>query len=244
MVAPTSPPIPECAPSGFVPPNQRPKRGLRMLAVLFAGIYSWVLTVFPTVPSDGSEPGSAVAAWAALLVLVASPLLPPGRWAVIAALDVFLGLCILSWWLEGYLELRGVSLVFGSLGWLAYALALGSLSTPSSGPPLPSSAGPILAPRSAPRHLPLVVLLVTVGGAVTLLVAAWTVERETVAVLAHIIALSSALLLLRGGAQLSGHLHTLGTRLQRRLRMRSAVLPLLLLSSWIALGVLLRSFAP
>ncbi len=219
-----------------LPRSAHPQRRFRMLAVVLTGLYSWMLTILPAITIAGSVTWVGISGWLALLTLVAAPLLPTARLSIVFSLDVFLSMCVISWWCGRDLEGGAPFGVFGSFGWLAYILALGALSTPSN--QLETSAGGAdLEPRATPRYLPFLALLACVVGALVLLSAAWSVERRAVAVLAHVVALSAALFALRAGAHLSGYLQTSGTRLERPLRLRDGNFALVLCGLLLALGV-------
>jgi hypothetical protein len=198
----------------------------RLIAAVITGTYSWALTVLPPAVSGSSSFSlAAVAAAIAILSLLSAPLLPPGRPALIAALDVFVGFCILSWWAGRPNGINPPFAVFGSFGWLAYTLALGSLSTPGQ-EATAADPGPHLDPRTPPSRLAAGALLLVLLASLALLGAAWKVERPAVSVLAHVFALSAVLVLLRSGALLSTFLQVRGTKLARAPRLARAAWPL------------------
>lgn len=200
-----------------------------MISVVLTGTYSWALTVLPPVAEAGPLSPTGVCAGLAIVSLLASPLLPPGRWALVASLDVFVGACLLAWFFSMNSAVEPPFAVFGSFGWLAYTLALGSLSTPPRAAEPPAS-GPVLEPRTKPSRLSAVALAVCVGLSFLLMGAAWKVERPAVAVLAQVFALTAVLVLLRSGAHLSTYLQVRGTKLSTAPRVRAGVWWLLILA--------------
>ena len=185
--------------------------------------------MLPPVAVTGPASLTGIAAAVALLSLFAAPFLPPGRPALTAALDVFLGCCILSWWAARDQALAPPFAIFGSFGWLAYTFALGSLSTPGD-VETEASPGPHLDPRTPPSRLSAATLLTILVCCLIVLGAAWRVERPAVSVLAHVFALATVLILLRSGALLATYLQVRGTKLASPPRLKRAIWPLLALS--------------
>lgn len=206
-----------------------PPRRLRLLATVITGTYSWALTVLPLLAAHGIATAPGVTGAMALLALLVSPLVPPGRWALVFALDLFVGLSFLSWWTGSHQFVEPPFAVFGSFGWLAYTLALGALSTPERAEQA-RDPGPALEPRTKPSRLSAAVLGLVVLGVLVILGAAWKIERPGVSVLGHVVALCTVLLLLRSGAQISTYVQVAGTKLGRPLSLRGAVVPLLSLA--------------
>lgn len=202
-----------------------PARRSRILAAVITGTYSWALTVLPPLAVHGSSSVPGAMAALALLSLLVSPLVRPGPWTLVFALDLFVGFCVLSWLTGSHHQMTPPFAVFGTLGWLAYTLALGALSTPDASENH-SDRGPFLEPRTRPRRLSAVVLALVVMGVLVILGAAWQVERPAVAVLGHVVALATVLLVLRSGAQVATYVQVGGTKLARPLSFRAAILPL------------------
>jgi hypothetical protein len=199
---------------------------LRLLPTVLTGLYSWGVTVFPVVLSEDSGGISGAFALVAVLALLSSMALPPGRAAMIAALDVFVLGSGLSWWLARNLGVGVPFPLFGSLGWLCYTLAVGAVSMPTA-PPEEALPGQNFNPRTLPSRLAAAVLLLSLLGGIALLLVAWQVQRAQVSVLAHVLALCGALLLLRAGASLAVHFQQQGTPIRSDLGLRGAVFPLL-----------------
>lgn len=206
-----------------------PPRRSRLFAAVITGTYAWALTVLAPLSVHGAASPAGVTAGLALLSLLLSPLVPPGRWALVFALDLFVGLSFVSWWVGSHQLVEPPFAVFGSFGWLAYTLALGALSTPER-VDAASDPGPALEPRTRPSRLSAAVLALVVLGVLVILGAAWQVERPGVSVLAHVVALCTVLLVLRSGAHLSTYVQVAGTKLGRPLSLRGAVVPLLSLA--------------
>lgn len=199
-----------------------------MLVVVISGLYSWGLTVLPQVVTTGAASPTGVFAAVGLIALLVAPMLPPGRFALRAALDVFVGGCLLAWFFGRDQPMDPPLAVFGSFGWLAYTLALGSLSTPSDSEVEPDP-GPRLDPRTRPSRLSAAVLLVCLVASLALIGAAWTVERPAVAVLSHVFALAVVIVVLRSSAHLATYLQVRSTKLKVRPRLAPAVWPLVAL---------------
>lgn len=214
-----------------------PRHPLRLLAVLLTGGYAWAVTVLrPLIASDRSSL-ALLSACLALLALLASPFAPSRRWALVLGLDLFLALSIGSWWAAGAPPASYSLGVLGSLGWIAYTLALGSLSAHD----LPEAElatleeeaeGAVTAlrlePRTGPRRLLVVALGAVVVAMVLLLIAAWRVGGGEMSVLAHLFSLSVSLLILQAGSHLAVSFQTVETRLERPTRLGRAILPLAL----------------
>lgn len=231
--APDKPPVEEPAHKAINP------RRIRLLAVLLTGAYAWSLTVLPLLGEVGDAPLVAVFGWAAIATLLVSPILPPGKWSMFAALDGFVGASVLAWWAGRHTQIEPPSAVFGSLGWLAYTLALGALSTPVEEAKTHRMGLP-LEPRNPPSRSALLALLASVLLALLLLGRAWIVERPAQLVLAHILALGAALLVLRSGAGLATHLQAKDTNMAASPSVKRALVPLFLFFSlvvgWIYLS--------
>lgn len=199
-------------------------RRSRLLAAVVAGTYSWGLTVLPPLAVHGAVSFTGLFALAALSSLIVSPLLPPGRWALVFALDLFVGFSMLSWLTGSHQLIDPPFAVFGTFGWLAYTLALGALSTPERSEEEPNP-GPRLDPRTRPSRLSALILSLVVVAALVVLGAAWRIQRPAVAVFGHVVALAIVLVALRAGAGLSTYVQVAGTKLARPLSFRSAVFP-------------------
>lgn len=200
----------------------------RLFPAVFAGTYSWVLTVLPAVVAAGWTSLSALGGAIALLSLLISPLLTRGRFALLTALDLFVGGSILAWWGVRDLDITLPFGVFGSLGWLAYTFALGALSTPAKLQEV-GDPGPELHPRIPPSRAAAAVLITVFASCLIVLASAWQVERPSLGVLAHIVALGVILLSLRTGAHLAVFFQVRGSRIGAPLGMRRALIPLTLL---------------
>jgi hypothetical protein len=196
-----------------------------MLAAVVTGVYSWGLTVLPPLSATGPGSLAGVAAGCAIVSLLVSPLLPPGRIALAASLDFFVGFCILSWWAGRHHPIEPPFAIFGSFGWLAYTLALGALSTPHE-PESEASPGAHLSPRTPPSKLSAAALALALLGSLVLLGSAWKIERPAISVLAHVFALATVLILLRSGAHMATYLQVRGTKLVKPSRLRPALWPL------------------
>ncbi len=204
-----------------------PRRS-RLLAAVIAGTYSWGLTVLPPVAIQGVVSFSGLFAALAILSLFFSPLAPPGRWALLLSLDLFLGFSVIAWLLTSQQPIDPPLAVFGTFGWLAYTLALGALSTPEQSDAEPDP-GPKLDPRTRPSRLSALILAIVGVSALVVLGAAWNIQRPAAATLGHVVALAVVLFALRAGAGLSTYVQVVGTKLARPLSFRPAALPFLAL---------------
>lgn len=219
-----------------VVPHESPAGRSRLFAVVLTGTYAWGLTVLPSASSHGFSSVVGVFALLALGGLFLSLLLPPGRLSLFAGLDLFIGCCLVSWWAGRGDPLRPPFAVFGSLGWLAYTFAWGSLST-SREFATQTHPGPHLEPRTPPSRLSAAAMLLLLMGSLVLLGGAWWVERPSLSVLSHVLALAAALLLLRSGAHLAIAMQVRGTKLHQPLRLWAAWGPLTLLAVVITVGL-------
>jgi hypothetical protein len=99
--------------------------------------------------------------------------------------------------------------------------------------------GPILEPRTRPSRGSAAVLGLIVVAVLSIRGAAWQIERPAVAVLGHVVALATVLLVLRSGTYLSTYVQVAGTKLARPLAMRPALAPLLVLALLAGVAVVL-----
>jgi hypothetical protein len=156
-----------------------------------------------------------------------SPVLTRGRFAMLTALDLFVGGSLLAWWGARDLDLSLPFGVFGSLGWLAYTFALGALSTPAKAQ-IAGDPGPELHPRIPPSRIAATILIAVFASCLVIMAAAWRVQRPSLGVLAHIVALGVILLSLRTGAHLAVFFQVRGSRIVAPVGIRRALLPLAL----------------
>jgi len=198
----------------------------RLLPTVLAGVYCWALTVVPVALAEGGSGPASLFTALAIFSLVGSIALPPGRFALLAALDGFVLSSGLAWWFSRQLSVSLPFPLFGSLGWLCFTLAVGVLSMPAT-----HEEGVVsrrdLAPRVPPSRLATGALLAALLGAVGLLLFAWEVKRPGVSTLAHALALAAALLLLRGGASLAVYFQQARTPIRSHLSLRGALAPVL-----------------
>lgn len=216
--------------------DELPAGRSRLLAVVITGTYAWGLTVLPPLSVHGFSSVAGVFAIVAILGLLLAPILPPGRLSLIAGLDIFVGCCLISWWAGRDSPIRPPFAVFGSLGWLAYTFAWGSLSTPRE-QVAQANPGPHLDPRTPPSRASAAAILLLLMGSLVLLGAAWRVERPSASVLSHVVALAAALLLLRAGAHFAIVAQVRGTKMHQPLRLAAAWGPMLLLAVVVAVGL-------
>lgn len=147
----------------------------------------------------------------ALLALIAGPYLALYQQRLGRAVGVvgFVALCMLTWLLLGSFvdidKLEPFQAALGGLGWVAFAFGWGTLRNIGSVPeehPNVLEGAPLRARGQLPKGA-LVVVSISVVGALLCLVLAWRVERVEHALLAHGCAIACAIALLTHGAKLA-----------------------------------------
>jgi hypothetical protein len=147
----------------------------------------------------------------ALLALIAGPYLALSRPRLGRAVGVvgFVALCLLTWLLLGPFvdidRLEPFQAALGGLGWVAFAFGWGTLRNLGSVPeehPNVLGGAPLHARGELPRGA-LVVVSISVLGALVCLVLAWRVDRVEHALLAHGCAIACAIALLTNGAKIA-----------------------------------------
>jgi hypothetical protein len=165
--------------------------------MLLPGLYAWVTTVaFPA--AQRSAPASArVTAMAALIALVAGPVV------------VFVALSVTTWLLLGSVigvqHLEPVRASLGALGWALFAFGWGAVRRAGS---IPEEDPHVIRgePLPARGQLPWSALWVySIGlvGAVVVLLLAWQVARPAQALLAHAVAVVAAIALVGVAARVA-----------------------------------------
>ncbi|GEM_PF-2553747 len=208
--------------------------------VLLTGLYAWTFTVFPLLGAQPDTFWSKLLGVSGALALLSSPWVPRGRWFAFAAIDLFVGTSLLVWWLNRDFPSESPFAHLGALGWLAYSLALGSLSSGTK-PHEGVMVHDALRPRVSPSRLSVLVLVLVTFCSLFLLMQAWAVDRPKISVLAHLLALATSLLLLQSGASLATYLQVERTNLAAPLRLTPALIPLAFTFA-LALGGLFWTF--
>lgn len=172
-------------------------------ALMLSGLYAWWLTVFPVLQQETPAPWwSRTAAVTSLAAVVAIVLVGHKR------LKAFLGigLCFASGliaWIGSGVELSGMQLTFGSLGWLVYTLAWGLSDAPLRNA-LQTTEG--LAPRRPMRRLSLVLQAATTLGCLWLVFLPLEATRPGARIFSVLIVLLAGTFLQSSAAQLGSQL--------------------------------------
>ncbi len=200
-----------------------------LLPVVLTGTYAWLVAVFPLMGAPGTSPWVAWTGLLALVFLLLSLAIPHRRLAMGSALYGYLAGCLLTWWGASSLESEPRSAGYGALGFVAYTLALGSLSTPSGQQDAVTSPSPKLSPRVRPSWFAALVM----GGAgvasLFLFSRALEVPRPELSILAQLCCLGVVILLLKSASHVSHYF-------QRRGRDR-AFAPHLGMTLWFLVGL-------
>jgi hypothetical protein len=179
--------------------------------LLVPGGYAWLATVAAPAAARGAPVIARASAMLALIALIAGPYLALARPRLGRAVGVvgFVALCMLTWLLLGSFvdidRLEPFQAALGGLGWVAFAFGWGTLRNLGSVPeehPNVLEGAPLTARGELPRGA-LVVVTVSVLGALLCLTLAWRVERVEHALLAHGCAIGCAIALLTNGAKLA-----------------------------------------
>jgi hypothetical protein len=218
----------------------------RRAHMLLPGLYAWTVTVATPVTQRGAGPGARACAVAALVALVAGPLLVTTRPLVarIIGVHAFLGACLITWALLGPLltvsrldPLRGM---LGAFAWALFAFGWGSLRELGHVPEDDPRAvpGPALTARSRLPAGSAVVLATGVVLALGLSALAWRVTRPGGALLAHAAAVLSGIALIAAATSIALDRGTLRRQGTPRQRFDAATVPLSALALLLSLGFL------
>jgi len=211
--------------------------------MLLPGLYAWLTTVGLPALQRGSPGTARLTAGLGLVALIAGPFLTP-RWPRIGrSLGIFgfVGLSVVTWTLLGPAvtvgRLEPIRAALGSVGWALFALGWGSMrelgTVPEDDPN--AIAGPLLVPRAKPPSASQVFLWVGVIGSLPPLYLAWRVTRPDHALLAHAMAVLSAIALVFSAARIGVDRGAYRVSSSARQRLNAAVRPLGALA--LALGV-------
>ncbi len=187
-----------------------------------------------------------VAAFGALVALIAAPLFIDERPRVGRALGVyaFIGLSLLSWVTlgSGLLQNRGDPLLsaLGAVAFMLYALGWGSLRrrglVPEDGPDV--IVGPQLQPRSRPPALVPAIFGVIIASALVPTFLAFRVADTERALFAHAAAVLTAILVISIGSRAALNLGQRRTLPASAERLNAAAVPLALAALAFGLGFL------
>ena len=220
--------------------------------VLLPGLYAWALTVVAPAHAPSAPSSAHVTAWMAPWALLGGVVLAP-RWPRLARLlgiNLFVGLCVLTWVLAGAAisaeRVEPVESALGGFGWVLFALGWGAAPEPGRVPEddprvLP---GPALASRGALPRGNRLLLAVALVAALIPLAFAWTSQRAAHALLGQAVALLAALALVQSGALLSTERGRPQPVVAAPARFRSASSPLLLLGCTLLLGLVWALWRP
>ncbi len=230
--------------------GQRPLFGHANM--LLPGIYAWALTVAAPAHTPSAPSSASLAAWVAPWPLLLGTLLAP-RWPRVARLlgiNLFLGLCLLTWILAGRAisaeRVEPVESALGGFGWVLFALGWGTAREPGRVPEedprvLPGTA---LASRGALPRGSRFLLAFALVAALVPLGHAWISHRAAHALLGQGVALLAAIALVESGALLSTERERPLPVAAASTRVRSASSPLMLLGCTLLLGLVWALWRP
>ncbi len=179
--------------------------------LLIPGVYAWLATVASPTLGPEAPPIAKLTAFCALVALVAGPYLAVDRPRLGRGVGVslFVALCSVTWLLLAdeisVDRLEPVQAALGGLGWAAFTFGWGSLrqlgAVPEDHPNV--LAGAALTARASLPKGALLVLGLSILGAISCLALAWRVPTPDHALLAHAAAVACAIALLGGGAKVA-----------------------------------------
>src|SRR5882724_7318964 len=183
--------------------EQRRRLFLAEVSRVVPGLYGWLATVLLPVLQRGASFWSRAAALLALLALIGSFLLSVSRPRAARVLGVygFVFFCFGTWAFLGALlrsdQLDAVRGALGAVGFLLHALAWGAAPKDPDAEALDNLVpGLPLQPRHKPIRLGALVLGLGIAVALVPMALAFAVERPGASLLAHALALGSAVLVI------------------------------------------------
>lgn len=212
--------------------------------MLLPGAYAWLITVASPAAYRGAPLAARVTAMAALVALVAGPVVVFERPRLGRALGVlaFVGLSVATWVLLGPLvgveHLEPVRACLGAVGWALFAFGWGAVRRVGSVPeedPHVIRGEPLRARGQLPWGT-FVVYAIGLVGAVTVLVLAWQVVRPAEALLAHAVALVAAIALVGAAARVAVERGRSRSAAVPRSRLNAAARPLAMTLLLLGLG--------
>lgn len=212
--------------------------------MLLPGVYAWLITVASPAVHRGAPLAARVTAMAALVALVAGPLVvfEHPRAARGVGVLAFVGLSVTTWLLLGPLvsveHLEPVRACLGAVGWALFAFGWGAVRHAGS---IPEEDPHVIRgdPLSARGQLPWSTFFVySIGllGAVIALVLAWQVVRPAQALLAHSVALVAAIALVGCAARVAVERGRSRSSLAPRSRLNASARPLAMALLLLGLG--------
>lgn len=184
------------------PTRYRPR--MRLLPAAVAGLYVWGLTVAPLAVEAESALLTRLGAALAFLSLLLALALAPRSSSLMLGVGGFLAASVFTWWAARQTDVRTELLLFGVVGWIAYAFAWGSLSTPAPDDRTVEE-GRLLSPRVRPNRWSFLLLTLAGLSIPVLLVLPSALQRPELFILVEATALCVGLFLLRAVAQLASH---------------------------------------
>ncbi len=212
--------------------------------MLLPGVYAWLITVASPAAHRGAPLAARVTAMAALVALVAGPLIVFERPRLARGLGVlaFVGLSVTTWVLLGPLigveHLEPLRACLGLVGWALFAFGWGAVRRIGS---IPEDDPHVIRgdPLPARGQLPWSTFFVySIGlvGAVVVLVLAWQVVRPAQALLAHAAALVAAIALAGTAARVALERGRSRSAAVPRSRLNAAARPLAMALLLLGLG--------
>lgn len=226
-------------------PGELRQRLVMLANMLLPGMYAWLTTVAYPATYRGAPVPARVTALAALVALVAGPIIAlerprPGRAVGVIA---FVGLCVATWLQLGrFISVQRIEPVragLGAVGWALFAFGWGALRRMDSIPEEDPHAilGEPLPPRGTLPRGAIAILVVGLLSSLAPLYSAWSVVRPQHALLAQAAALACALGLIGASATIAVERGTWKPVLPPRRRLNAAARPLAMAALLAGAGV-------
>ncbi|MFO0568876.1 MAG: hypothetical protein U0263_24680 [Polyangiaceae bacterium] len=205
--------------------------------MLLPGLLAWVSTVGVPAFERGVSAVARVSAIAALVAMVAGPMLEArsARLGRAVGIHATLALSIATWLLLGPVigvqHLEPVRAAIGAVAWVLFAFGWGAVRAP--GVPEEDPRAILGAPLPARSQLPLgstAIFVVGLVGAAIPLFTAWRVARPHHALLSHAAAVVCAIALVQGGVRIAVERQDHRPMTPPTARLGAAVRPLTLLA--------------
>lgn len=175
--------------------STRRRERYRLIVVVVAGLYAWSVSVLPLLGDLSTWP--ALCGLGAALALSVSPFVPNRRLSLYGALHIFLAGCLLCWWGARERATLNPWSAYAALGWIAYTLALGSLTTPERGEQGSQLRPQMFRPRVQPSKAAALCIGSGLLATIALNIYSFQVSRPELLMLAHLAALATGLIVLK-----------------------------------------------